>query len=192
MAIFSATYGMPLKGEGDIFSARSGCALGQKKVRGRVLFSFILVFLLSATALEQGRHDGGGVAVVANRNLPVGNLSLPEVRRIFLGETRYWKSNLPVVLIVPPAGTHERHVLLHSVYHMTEAQYKQYWTGRILRGEVIRAPKTAESASAARDLIASLPGSITVMNVNELSGRNNFKVIKVDGKSPVAKGYPIR
>jgi len=192
MAVFSAIYGMPLNGEGFTFSVNSGRIWSQIKARGRVLVCFLLVSLLSATGLPQGRHDGGGVAEMGNRNLNVGNLSLPEVRRIFLGEVRYWKSNLPVVLIVPAAGTHERHVLLHSVYHMTEAQYKHYWTGRILRGEAIRAPKTAESAAAARDLIASLPGSITVMNVNELSGRNNFKVINVDGKSPVAKGYPIR
>ena len=149
------------------------------------------LLLLPATILAQSRHDAGDVAVVANRDVPQANLSLYEVRRIFLGETRYWKNDLPVVLIVPPAGSHEREVLLRNVYRMNEAQYRQYWVGRILRGEAVSAPKTAESVSVARELIATLPGCVTVMNANDVNSKN-IKVLKVDGKSSSDKEYPLR
>src|SRR5579864_1915534 len=56
------------------------------------------------TGQAQTHHPGGDVAVAGNSDVPVANLSLYEVRRLFLGETRYWKGNMPVVLILPPAN----------------------------------------------------------------------------------------
>lgn len=132
------------------------------------------------------------MAVVGNHDLPVTNLSSHEVRRLFLGETRYWKGNVPVVLVVPPPGTHERDVLLHNVYRMNEAQYKQYWTSRILRGEAVTAPKTAESLNSAQKLVARLPGSLTILSVNSTATKKSTKILKVDGKSPGDKEYPLR
>ena len=153
-----------------------------------------VTFLLAVCAgvAAQTHHEGGDVAVVANSDLPVGNLSLYEVRRVFLGETRYWKNDLPVVLIVPPAGTHEREVLLHDVYRMNEAQYKQYWIGRILRGEAVSAPKTADSMGIANDLVASVQGCITVMNMSDVSTGKKVKILKIDGRLPGEKEYPLR
>ena len=94
------------------------------------------------------------------------------------------------MLIAPPVGTHERYVLLHDVYRMSEAQYKQYWIHRILRGEAVSAPKTANSLSAAQKLVASLPGGVTVLNFNRTSKKT--RVLKINGKSPGEKEYPLR
>lgn len=160
--------------------------------RGWVLLGMALCCLWPVAVLAQTHHAAGDVAVVGNRDLPVANLSLHEVRRLFLGETRYWKGNVPVVLIVPPAGTHERYVLLHDVYRMNEAQYKQYWIGRVLRGEAITAPKTADTLSAAQNLVASLPGCVTMLTVNQTTASGKMRVLKVDGKSPGEKEYPLR
>lgn len=160
-------------------------------MQGGFLLLMALCSLWPAPVPAQTHHAGGDIAVVGSQDLPVANLSLHEVRRLFLGETRYWKGNMPVVLIVPPAGTHERYVLLHDVYGMNEAQYKQYWIGRILRGEAITAPKTADSLSAAQTLVASLPGCLTVLNVNQTSA-SGMRILKIDGKSPGEKEYPLR
>ena len=160
--------------------------------RGRFLLAIALCCLWPASIPAQAHHAGGVVAVVGNPGLPVTNLSMHDVRRLFLGETRFWKGNLPVVLVVPPTGTHERYVLLHDVYRMNEAQYKQYWISRILRGEAITAPKTAESRTAVQKLVASLPGCVTVLRTNQATTSKNMKLLKVDGKSPGDKEYPLR
>jgi len=144
------------------------------------------------TGQAQTHHPGGDVAVAGNSDVPVANLSLYEVRRLFLGETRYWKGNLPVVLILPPIGTHERDVVLQKVYRMNEAQYKEYWIGRILRGEAVSAPKTAESLAAAQNLVASLPGCVTILNLNQTNNGKNVRILKIDGKLPGEKEYPLR
>jgi hypothetical protein len=187
MLLFSAVCGALSGSDKDqsVSSSVRAKGLGTKLLLGIAIFS-----CWAATVPAYARRSGRDVAVVGNGDLPVANLSLPEVRRLFLGETRYWKKNLPVVLIVPPVGTHERDVLLHNVYRMSEVQFKQYWIRRILRGQAVSAPKTADSVSAAQKLVASLPGGVTVLSSNRRSKKT--RVLKTDGKSPGEKEYPLR
>jgi|SRR5579862_572230 len=190
MALFSAVCRALCGREGGL-RVRHRASVGVR-MRGKLLLAVALCLFWPATGSARTHHPAADVAVVGNADLPVGNLSLHEVRRLFLGETRYWKGNLPVVLIVPPAGTHERDVLLHSVYRMNETQYKQYWTGRILRGEAVSAPKTAESLAAAQNLVASLPGCVTILNSNQTSASKNMRILTIDGKLPGEKEYPLK
>src|SRR5215510_12443739 len=191
MLLFSVVYSLLPDGFGYHLLETPARAPAGTRTRSRFLLLVAFCALISGTLLAQGHHEAGPVVLVANRDLPVANLSLYEVRRVFMGETRYWKNNLPVVLIVPAAGTRERDVLLHSVYRMNEQQYKQYWIGRILRGEAISAPKTAESVSMARELVASVPGCISVMNASDVNAHSNVKILTIDGKSPGDKGYAL-
>jgi len=162
-------------------------------LRAKILFLMACCLTLSASlSPQQGRREATEIALVANKDVPVGNLSIYEVRHVFMGETRFWKGTVPVVLIVPPSGTREREVMLHAVYRMSESQYRQYWIGRILRAEAASAPKTADSNATAHDLVASFSGCITIMNLNDVRLNNKIKILTVDGKSPGDKGYPLR
>lgn len=160
----------------------------------RTIAACSLAWMLAISAVpgpQQGRHEARGeVAVVVNPDVPMTGISMNEVRHLFLGEKRYWKTKLPVVLIVPRAGTHERDVMLRDVYRMNETQYKEYWIGRIFRAEATSAPKTAESSKTANKLVTSVPGSVTIMNANEV--RPGARVLKIDGKLPGERGYPLR
>lgn len=160
------------------------------RLQTTILLTLAFSLGFAAHLCAQARHESGDVAVVANADVPVANLSIFEVRHIFRGEKQYWKSNLKVVLLVPPESAHERDVMLHVVYRMTESEYKQYWVGRIFRAEATSAPKTAESSATAKSLVSRLSGCITLMNV--ASVRPGDKVLKVDGKLPGDKGYPLR
>lgn len=158
--------------------------------RNTILLTLVFFMGLPALLFSQARHENGDVAVVANADVPVDNLSIFEVRHIFRGEKQYWKSNLKVVLLVPPEGAHERDVMLHVVYRMSESEYKQYWIGRIFRAQAISPPKTAESSTTAKNLLTRLSGCITLMSAGDV--RPGDKILKVDGKAPGEKGYPLR
>src|SRR5437870_12634102 len=54
----------------------------------------------------------GDGAVVVNPENPASNLTIPELRKVFAGEDRYWAGGLPVKLIVRAPGGHEREVLV--------------------------------------------------------------------------------
>ena len=161
-------------------------------VRTKLFLPMACIMALSAWLTpQQVRHEGvADVAVVVNRDVPADSLALYEVRRLFRGESRYWKSNLLVVLIVPPAGTHERDVMLRNIYKMNESQYKQYWVERIFRAEAFSAPKIADSSAIANELLSSVPGCITFMNANDV--RPGSKILKIDNKLPGERGYPLR
>lgn len=159
-------------------------------IRSIILLSLALLPDSRAMIAPQIHRAGGDVAIVASADVPVDNLSIFEVRHIFRGEKQYWKSNLKVVLLVPPEGRHERDVMLHVVYRMSESEYKQYWLGRIFRAEAISAPKTAETPNTVSFLINSHSGCITLINPGEV--RPGEKVLKIDGKLPGEKGYALR
>lgn len=161
------------------------------RMRKRFFLSIAFVLALSAGLVsQQPRHEGPDVAVVVNSDVPLTGLSVYDLRHIFMGDKQYWKNGLAVVLIVPAQGTHEREILLQKIYKMNESQYRQYWIGRIFRAEAISAPKTAESSTLANELVASLPGCITIMNASDV--RPGSKILRVDGKLPGERGYPLR
>jgi hypothetical protein len=59
----------------------------------------VIFSLLGPQQLFAQAHDVD-VAVVVQPDTPVSNLSLAEVRKIFLGERQYWTANTPVVLLI--------------------------------------------------------------------------------------------
>ena len=132
----------------------------------------------------------GDVAVVVNDDTPVTDLSLAEVRKVFLGERQYWNAKLPVVLLVRAPVARERDVVLRVIYQMTEAQFKQYWVAKIFRAEVTSPPKIVYSNDMQYDLVTAMPGAIAFVDSRNV--RPGVKVVRVDGLLPGDKKYPLR
>jgi hypothetical protein len=133
---------------------------------------------------------GGDVAVVVNDDTPVTDLSLAEVRKVFLGERQYWNAKLPVVLLIRAPVARERDVVLRVIYQMTEAQFKQYWVAKIFRAEVTSPPKIVYSSDLQYDLVTAMPGAIAFVDSRNV--RPGVKVVRVDGMLPGDKNYPLR
>jgi ABC-type phosphate transport system substrate-binding protein len=153
---------------------------------GLLLLSWIC--LGSATMAAQS-HDAD-VAIVVHPDTPVSNLTLAEVRKVFLGERQYWNTNIPVVLLIRAPVARERNVVLKTIYQMSESQFKQYWIAKIFRAEAATAPKVVYSNDMANELATAIPGAIAFIDVREV--RPGTKVIRVDGRLPGEPGYPLR
>jgi ABC-type phosphate transport system substrate-binding protein len=149
-----------------------------------------LICLRTAFAAPPAGATGSAVAIIANPSVPVDDLSLAQLRKIFLGERQFWNSNLRVVLLVPSSGVREREIVLRSLYGMTEAQYNEYWIAMVMRAEVTSAPKTVSSAEMADELIAGIPGSIGFIPADKI--QPGVKVLRVNGKLPGQSGYPLQ
>jgi ABC-type phosphate transport system substrate-binding protein len=130
------------------------------------------------------------VAVVVQPDTPASNLSLAEVRRIFLGDRQYWTANTPVVLLIRAPVARERDVVLKIIYQMSESQFKQYWIAKIFRAESVSAPKVVYSNDMASELVTALPGAIAFIDARDV--RPGTKVLRVDGRLPGESGYPLR
>ena len=149
-----------------------------------------LVWACAAIASSPAPATGAPVAIIANPNVPVDDLSLTQLRKIFLGERQFWNSNVRIVLLAPSAVAREREIVLRLIYQMTEAQYNQYWIAMVMRAEVTSAPKTVSSAEVANELIAATSGSIGFIPAGKI--QSGVKVMRVNGKLPGQSGYPLQ
>jgi ABC-type phosphate transport system substrate-binding protein len=130
------------------------------------------------------------IAVVLHPDTPVTDLSLAEVRKVFLGERQYWNSKLPVTLLIRAPVARERDVVLRVIYQMSEVQFKQYWVAKIFRAEVTSPPKIVYSNNMQYDLVSAIPGAIAFVDARNV--RPGLKVLRVDGHLPGERDYPLR
>jgi hypothetical protein len=154
-------------------------------VRPLALFA-ISVLPLAVPLLAQN----GPIAVVVNKQNPVNNLSLAELRRLFLGEQLFWKGRLAATILMRVSGAREREVALHALFQMNDQEYKRYWVDKIFRGEASASPAELFSNGFAQDGVASIPGAVALVFWKEV--RSKVKVLKVDGHLPGDEGYPLQ
>ena len=149
----------------------------------------LLLGVICSVLLAQKARDVD-IAVVVHPDTPITNLSMGEVRKVFLGDRQYWSTNVPVVLLIRAPVARERDVVLKTIYQMSDAQFKQYWIAKIFRAESASAPKVVYSNDMANELVTAIPGAIAFIDSREV--RPGAKIVRVDGKLPGEPGYPLR
>jgi ABC-type phosphate transport system substrate-binding protein len=152
-------------------------------------FALSCLCLAILQPLAAQRHEVD-TAVVVHPDTPISNLSLAEVRKVFLGDRQYWSTNIPVVLLIRAPVARERDVVLKIIYQMSESQFKQYWIAKIFRAEAATAPKVVYSNDMANELVTAIPGAIAFIDSREV--KPGAKVMRVDGRLPGEPGYPLR
>ena len=156
----------------------------------RCCCSVLLLLGLVLLAPAAADSSKGDIAVVVNSNVPVGDISFPELRRVFLGDRQFWSSNLRISLLLHAPVARERDVLLKTVYEMSEAQLRQHWIGKVFRAEVPSAPQMFFSDEEITQALAAIPGSIAAVDATHIP--RGLKMLKVDGRLPGEPGYRLR
>jgi len=72
---------------------------------------------------------------------------------------------------------------------MSEAQFRQYWIGKLFRAETASAPKTVYSNDMALALVGNIPGALTFIETTQVP--KDVKVVRIDGLLPGDKAYPL-
>jgi ABC-type phosphate transport system substrate-binding protein len=156
-----------------------------------LLGSLLLALTMALTSAAFGQTSkSADIAVVVNPDTPVAEMSLADVRKVFLGERQYWNSKMPVILLVRAPVAKERDVVLRIIYQMSESQFKQFWVAKIFRSEAVSAPKIVYSSDMTNQLVSAVPGAIAFMDAKSVGA--GLKVIKIDGHLPGETGYPLR
>jgi ABC-type phosphate transport system substrate-binding protein len=144
--------------------------------------------LLATLAFMPLAAAQGDFAVVVHPDNPTTNLSRGDLRKLLNGEKHSWPSGAAVKIIIRAPGCRERAALLKFL-NLSESDYKQYWTARVVRGEADSEPYVVPSVGMALEAVRALPGAISLVYVGDLKPR--VKVIKVDGLLPGTPGYPL-
>ncbi len=148
-----------------------------------------LVFTMLFLGAFTGRMLAGDIAIVVHPDVPVNDLTFAEVRKLLMGDRQFWDSDLRVTLLIRAPVARERDIVLKSIYQMTEAQFRQYWIGKVFRAETPVGPKIVYSSDMAIDLVAQIPGSIAFVDASQIP--KGLKVLKIDGHLPGEKGYSL-
>jgi phosphate transport system substrate-binding protein len=146
--------------------------------------------LASASAAAQETVASSAIAIVVHKDTDVDNLSLHELRSIFLANQQFWSNRKRIILLVRAPKSEERDFVLNTIYQMDEAQFRQYWIAKMFRAEVPRGPKIVFSTDMTLELVVAIPGSISFINASQVT--DDVKVVRVDGKLPTEEGYPLQ
>ena len=164
--------------------ARGGSALAT----ALVVSAYLVLPGTSALAEEVVRSSP--IAIVVHKDTDVENLSLVELRNIFLANQQFWSNRKRIVLLVRAPKSEERDFVLNTIYQMDEAQFRQYRIAKMFRAEVPRGPKIVFSTDMMLELVIAIPGSISFVSADEVT--EDVRVIRVDGKLPSDPGYPLK
>jgi hypothetical protein len=139
---------------------------------------------------------GGGaqreesLAIVVNRSNPVGNFSLEELRKVFLGERSHWPNGRRITLVMMPPDQPERSTVLHDICHMNESDFSRHFLHKLFTGEVFVSPKTLATPVGVRKFVFNVPGAIGYLLASDVDG--SVKVVRVEEHLPEEKDYKLR
>ncbi len=158
----------------------------------RATFVSLTLFLMvpGMVRAENTIEEYGGIAIVVHQETDVSDLSMTELRNIFLANKQFWSDRSRIILLVRAPQSDERDYVLDTIYQMDEAQFRQYWIAKMFRAEIPRGPKIVFSTDMTLDLVVAIPGSISFIRADQVT--DAVKVVSVDGKLPSDEGYPLK
>ena len=131
-----------------------------------------------------------GLAIVVHKDTEADDVSMAELRNIFLANKQFWPNRSRIILLVRAPQSDERDYVLNTIYQMNEDSFRKYWIAKMFRAEVPRGPKIVFSSDMTLDLVVAIPGSISFMRADQVT--EEVKVLRVDGKLPSDEGYPLK
>lgn len=129
------------------------------------------------------------LAIVVNLSNPVDNLSMAELRRIFLGERGHWPNGRRITLVMLEPRQPERAAVLSGIYQMSENGFNNHFLHGLFTGEVFVSPKTLATPEGVRKFIFNVPGAIGYLRATYVD--KSIKVIRIDERLPDDKGYKL-
>jgi len=148
-------------------------------------------FAQAAVNSPRPRSDSHQVlAIIVNRSNPVENLSLAELRKVFMGERSRWPSGHRVVVTMMESGNSERNAVLREIYNMNENGYRDYFLRGTYTGEIPIAPKILSSPIILRKFVFNTPGAIGYLRASDVD--DSVRVVSIDGRLPDEVDYKLR
>ena len=147
-----------------------------------------LLWLLPSAERSARASNRIVLAVVVARTSSVQDLSLSELKRIFVNEGDTDPSGQRYVPFNHPPRTTDRVAFDKIVLGMSADEVSQFWIERKIRG-LSGPPRSVDSLSLLLRLIANLPGAIGYARPAQLTGE--VRAIRVNGKLPNDAAYPL-
>jgi len=132
------------------------------------------------------------IAVIVNKSNPVSDISYNELKQILEARKQYWDKGEKITLIFKPITSFETLILIDRIYKINYEDFDKYWFLKVYEQKILEFPKILNSTGTINILVSEIPGAIAFIDVNDVSKRGNIKMLKINGKMPEEKGYPLK
>jgi hypothetical protein len=144
-------------------------------MRARVLAAaFAIVFCAAAPVRAQQL----GFVIVVNTANPVKTVTVVELRRIFMKQSRMWPHAEPVVPVDWDATSDIRQEFSQQVLNRSVREMADFWVQQSIT-QGLTPPSTQRSAKAVLRFVASVPGAVSYVRPADVD--DTIRVVKVTG-----------
>jgi len=159
----------------------------------------VMAIFLIATAsgfvasVDPVHAAGDPIVVIVNGSNLVNNLSMAELRKLFLSDRSTWDTGRPVSPVMLMAGAPERTQFLKVVYNMNDADFDKYFLRAAFAGKFPTPPKEVGSAQDVKRIVGNSPGAIGFVRSSDFHSDNELviKMVRIDGVAATDAAYKI-
>jgi ABC-type phosphate transport system substrate-binding protein len=160
------------------------------------IFTLVMVLTIASTmAVSPVRAAGDPIVVIVNAANPVDNLSMGDLRKLFLSDRSRWDTGKNVAPVMVAAGAPERSSFLKAVCGMNDADFSKYFLQAAFTGKSATPPKEVGSAGDVKRVVAGSPGAIGFVKAGDFHGDASdgaVKAVKIDGMAASDAGYKLK
>ncbi len=149
------------------------------------VFRFALLISTWATNLAWGQASQP-LAVITHPSTSVSDLSLEELRRLYLGTTTTLANQVRVVLV----ESGDQRVRFYSeALGMSEERFKRHWIARAFAGEPGTPPEEIREPAELLRYVGRHPGAVGFIPANHVDG--SVKLLTIETLRPSDPRYPL-
>jgi ABC-type phosphate transport system substrate-binding protein len=126
---------------------------------------------------------------------PVHDITLAELRKIYLADQNRWDDGKPVYPVIPESGAPVRAAFLRIVCGMRDADFRKYFLQATFTGKDLTAPHEVNTTAGMKKVVASSPGAIGFIRAIDFHGDGSdggIKAVRVNGFLASDLGYKLR
>jgi ABC-type phosphate transport system substrate-binding protein len=138
---------------------------------------------------------GDPIVVIVNGANPVENLSVGELKKLFLSDRSRWDTGKAVAPVMIGPGSPERTSFLKIVCGMNDGDFSKYFLQAAFTGSSATPPKEVTSPAAVKSFVAGSPGGIGFLKAGDFHGDGSdggIRAVKVDGVAASDPAYKLK
>jgi hypothetical protein len=144
----------------------------------------LVLCVLSATFLFAAGPPAfaEGIVAIVNAGNDVSEISLSDLKKIYLMKKKKWPNGRDIMVWLPPSGGAEMDALLANVLKIyDEADLKKYYLAAIFQQTIVVTPGSVSDGKEAAMKVAGHEGGLAIVKESEVGGSPGIKIVRISG-----------
>mgnify|MGYP001593762029 CR=1 FL=1 len=123
-----------------------------------------------------------GIVAIVNAGNDVSEISLSDLKKIYLMKKKTWPNGRDIMVWLPPSGGAEMDALLANALKIhDEADLKKYYLTAIFQQTIAITPGSVSGGQEAARKVAGHEGGLAIVKESEVGGSPGIKIIRIAG-----------